>query len=498
MAALHFPTLRRRAALISLTVIVAAAAAMHAMISVSRDAAFYIHVGSQTLRGLAPHYADIDQVLGGFLLSNFALFLPPSALVAALGVPFEWPLRLYIAALAVWPLLHLWRFCRDEQDRRPLIWVLLPVYAAMVLVFPIDSLGQREQVFTLLILPYLLATIQELEETQGRPVPRGLGIGVGALAALLIKPHFVAVFVAVEAVRLLVTRRPRLLLDPVNLIIGAGHALYYGYVLIQFRQSPADPELIAWVLALKRAYLHKSLAELLLRKYSLFWLVAAGAALLGLIRPPARRGTLVWLAAFGGGMASAIVQSLGVDYHWLIATTMTAMLAAWAVAVCTGGLRLWAVGLMAVFVGLAGTRLAGAFASERVTARHMDLLGAVMAKAAPPSRTLLMIDGDYGPLYPLLGRTGYASVSSYHVYWFLDSLAASPELLGQAQPRWLDDIAATTARDILEKRPGLVFVPTEIRPAQALVLDDERVKAALAGYRPAGAEVSFTLLRRQD
>lgn len=475
--------------------IIAAAMAVQAPLAVNRDAAFYLSVGSQALGGRMPHFADLDQVLFGFVLSNFTLYLPPSALVAGFGLPFEGPLRLYILLLTAWPLWQAGRFCRRWEDRSPRVWLLPPVFAAITLVFPIDAFGQREQIFSLLILPYLLATILELEGL--RTGPRSVAIAIGTAIALLIKPHFIPVWLAVEALRLVMTRRPLGLMDRFNLIIGGGHLLYYGLVLMQFRASGADPELIAWVLALKRGYLHKTMAELLIRKYSLLWPVALAAAALALARRSGRGGMLVWTMAFAGGMASAILQSLGVDYHWLVATVMAAMMVTWGVVVVPPGKPAWAALAFAVlFAGLAGLRLNGTLASERTTARQIEVLTTAIAAAHSPSPSLIIVNGDYGPLYPVLGQTGFTNGSSYQSFWFLDVMAAQPSLRDSARPDWLDAIAATTARDISDRKPGLVLIAEEPRPEYAPILDDPRVKTALASYQRAGTAGTYRLLRR--
>lgn len=485
-------------AAVALTVLIAMAGGLlQAQLAINRDVAFYMYIGSRMLGGHAPVFADIDHVLGGVLLSNILLYLPPSAMVATLDIPFEWPLRVYVLLLATWSFRHVWRFCTRLESEHSRIWVLPPILAAMTLLFPVESFGQREHLFALLILPYLLATILETEglETGRRP----LAVGLGTLVAVVIKPHFVILFLAVEAVRMLRLRRWRALFDPVNLIVGAGHGAYYATVAAGFVRGGFDPDLVAWVLDLKRAYLNKSLADLLIRKYSLLWLPAIAAIIIGLRLARRRAGSMVWAMAFAGGLAAAIFQSLGVDYHWLIATVLAAMAIGWVVAIAPHrGSRWVAIVSLAVFTVLAVLRSVTIFPLERATTSQVATLARAILAAAPPSPTVLMINGDYGPLYPVLGRSGFTSASSYHAYWFLDAMASRPALHRDARPEWIDGIKATTARDIIERRPGLILIGLIDRPQYDMVTRDDRVRAALADYHPAGNAVGYLLLRRKD
>lgn len=200
-------------------VCVAAALALHLPMALNHDVAWILQGSQRILEGarFGRDIEDVNPPLAWWIL------LAPAALSQATGLSLGTSCKLFIAGLAVASLALCSALSggRGGAER----WALLPALAAVCLILPGYDYGQREHIMLILSMPYVVGAAIRAE---GRTVPPGLAITVGALAGagLALKPHFVAIPALVELWLLCRSRRPVLCFRPETLAI-AGAAVVY-------------------------------------------------------------------------------------------------------------------------------------------------------------------------------------------------------------------------------------------------------------------------------
>jgi hypothetical protein len=87
------------------------------------------------------------------------------------------------------------------NDKRPQTLALCLAYACLVTVLIGEAFGQREHLMIMLLSPYVFLKIAKLEKPGSRPVLAVL-IGVLAAVAIALKPHYLLVIIALEAMEM--------------------------------------------------------------------------------------------------------------------------------------------------------------------------------------------------------------------------------------------------------------------------------------------------------
>ncbi len=447
--------------------------------AVSRDPAAYIVYIRAVMMGTAQPPGTVERVLNPFILSNYLLYLP-AVLLTLVGFGVETAHKLACFLLFGWSFSHLLGYVRAYEGRAA--WVLLPTYTLVGLVFPVDGFGQKEHLFLLLILPYLLAALAPAQDN----VRLSLGGGVAAACALVIKPYLIGPWVLIEGWRML-RGGARSVFNRLNLLVVAVQVAYYAAVLILVARLPDSHGVVAAVLDIKRSYLRADWSTLFIRRFTLIWLVGGLGLAAALMVRRLRHGAVVWLLAVVAAIASVVVQGNGLDYHWHLVGALAGLGLAWVVAE-TEGRRVGAAALAVFFVLVALRTYPFAQAEWRNRAGLTVLVAATRPYGA--DYTLAMFSTDYAPQNQLLAMTGMANGLSFESLWFLDVLA----LPGHADPSGL--LARTEAEIIADLgRPGLVLlVPTTLNAGLTLLLSRPAVIAALARYRQMAEVNGYALM----
>jgi hypothetical protein len=296
---------------------------------VNADAAMYLYTADLILDGKVP-YVDFVEVNPPLVMYWSVL---PMGLARALGASSVSIFNALVMALAGLGVVSLARYLRatlpelSEAHRHlaALAWLGFSFYvflggvtgSAIVASVP-DHFGQREHLFALAFLPFLLLRWARWD-TQAAPCSRAEAIAVGVLAGLGtgLKPYFAAVPVAIELHGLLKHGRPRVLWAPeVLAFVGVGAAYVLHFFLVPgLREAflghwlPLTAERYAayhstWEHVLGQGSLHAALVLLFA------WLLPWDARYKAMLRR-------VWpLASFLAGSAIAMVaQHKGWTYH---------------------------------------------------------------------------------------------------------------------------------------------------------------------------------------
>ena len=192
------------------------------------DTGFLLDIAGRVLDG-ARLYVDIIEINPPLIVG---LNLPIVLAARALDVPEILVYRLAVAALVLACIGLTGRvlgYLFPAGDARPRRWILLLLTLVLFLLSG-AYFGEREHLMLALISPYLaLVAVRAVKQ----PVPWWEAAGVGALAGLgfALKPHFLLLFVAVEAY-LLVRRRDAARPARPETLAVAGVLLAYGVVVL--------------------------------------------------------------------------------------------------------------------------------------------------------------------------------------------------------------------------------------------------------------------------
>jgi hypothetical protein len=195
----------------------------------NHDAAVMLQVGDVMLHGGVP-YRDIIEItppmapaihMAPVLISNLTDLSQPVAFHLCVT------LLLAFSCWQIWSLLGLWNPAFSANRR--LLFLGGWLSGSLSLQLALDY-GQREHLFALVLLPWLLCRVLRSENIQP-PLYTVVPLGIIAAPFILIKPFFLAVVIAIELVLLVRTRRLRTLVSPeTGLLVGWGTA-YFIYLV---------------------------------------------------------------------------------------------------------------------------------------------------------------------------------------------------------------------------------------------------------------------------
>jgi hypothetical protein len=130
-----------------------------------------------------------------------------------------------LAVVSVWWCAILLKEIFPEASRLRHAMVLLLLFALLPLSR--EDFGEREHLLLILVLPYVLLTVRWIGDDE--PAPRGsLLAGLAAGVGIALKPYFIALWIALEALALLHRRpgRPWLRLESAMIVtVGLGYLL---------------------------------------------------------------------------------------------------------------------------------------------------------------------------------------------------------------------------------------------------------------------------------
>lgn len=112
-------------------------------------------------------------------------------------------------------------------------WPLLAAAAAVILILPAQTFGEREHIALVAFLPVLAAAVARAknERPDGRAV---LAAGIGGGITAIVKPHFALAVVCVSVAAAIGARSWRVVFSPENWLAAAALTAYGVFVLVAF------------------------------------------------------------------------------------------------------------------------------------------------------------------------------------------------------------------------------------------------------------------------
>jgi hypothetical protein len=188
---------------VSLALIVAASAYVNAQILHCSDVVWLLQVAKQAMHG--GHYVtDFHETNPPLILY---IYMIPAWVAEHLNINSYAAAAIEVYCLVAISLLLVGRYAKDifsENINHARIFIVL--LACLFVLVPINFFMQRENICTILAMPYLLLVALRLKKIE--PGSRAITILVGALAgvAFAIKPQFVIVPICIEVVAKLCSR----------------------------------------------------------------------------------------------------------------------------------------------------------------------------------------------------------------------------------------------------------------------------------------------------
>jgi len=433
------------------------------------DNALNLQYGQLLIDGKVP-YVDFVDTNPPLIMYVNAI---PAYVARRLGLNPITVFSLCVVAVVTWSMVvmhaQLKRGLPSHQGLGPLS--LVSLWGGFnLLMWIAGPFGQREHLFVLLYVPFLLLRWRRWSGAAVRPVPAIL-VAVAAAVGVCLKPYFALPALAVEAWALLVARRPAALAQPEIAAFVATGVVY----LVHFLLLPAAA----------RAQLVGRWLPLLWRGYAVYGLpwtdtlnkTAIACMLVGIIGLVAVRlfrrssvGTLIGMVATFtvGAVAGYLIQRKGWPYHQIPSIAGAALcvgVLALAIdgtasvrAASTWPLKVLRAAVVAVpvtflVVIIATTWRLGQFDSEHGLRTFGPLMEAYTREGEP----VLFLSTSVQPAYPAILQAHRQPGSRY--LW----LFPIPMLVGGTSPgadapaeerRFLSELT----EDIARRRPPLIFV----------------------------------------
>jgi hypothetical protein len=362
-----------------------------------------------------------------------------------------------------------------------------------IFFLPVSLFGEREHLFCILAMPYLLTLplrgIEPADFAFGRCC-----IGFVAGLAVNLKPPFGLVIVAAESLSLLTDRR-RALFRPEQIGLAASAILSIPIYPLVFPRYASD--VVPWVVDLYGAFADTPTT---IRKAA-EW---GGAALLMFFawgrdaNPAMERWRRLMLVVTAAWLAIFVIQDKGWDYQIFGASLLVVLLAG--AALQAQGARPVGRGAAAACALLLIVRAGAQFEAPDYVESHFPTIRRLILQT-PGSFQVLTSAGTPG--FPFAVETGHEWASRYGCLMLLPGIVAA-EARGE-HSRWEAPFRQAVAEDLASFKPPLIFVQTEQLPGLpvhfdvlAWLLRDPRFAALWAQYRPDGtADRYFAVFRRQ-
>lgn len=279
-----------------------------AFIPTNADVSWLITIGEKVLDGAQP-YIDFIEVNPP---ASILLYLPAVALARILHLSPEFVVgALVFVAAGVSLFISARIAAHGRLLNRSDIAPLAALFAAALLVLPMQTFGQREHIALIAFIPALAVYALRAER---KPVALhwAIAAGIGAGLAVIIKPHLVLAVLFAASAAAIHARSWRSLFAVENWIAGIAALGYAALVLVAYPAFLSDVvPLVAMVYVPVRTPLVRLLTEfatpIFIAALALIWWLKRGAAF------AAPFGLLV-AAAFGFA-AAFYVQQKGWPYH---------------------------------------------------------------------------------------------------------------------------------------------------------------------------------------
>lgn len=476
-----------------------------------------------------------DRVLGGQRLYRDILEINPP-LIVWLQLPIVW--LAHLTGVAADVLLRLVMVLaalaaatasstiigRDSRGGagRDTVWSF-PVMVGVLLLLPGGAFGQREQMITMLLLPYLATQANRLDHRPVRP-RAAICAGVAAGLAVALKPHYVLVWLLVSGYRSAAALPRRFSLQPEDLsVICTGAA----YILVVALAAPDFFALAQTYGAAYLAYTTMTRLQILGESAAIIWLVIA-IVVWRVRRSGSDRGAGAVLALAGvGAAAAAIWQGKGWTYHFLPAVSFAVLLGALALRAVPSGAqrggqaaaRTAAAALLLVsWVPLMQSVLwqltrGEAGPSPQASMEQRELEAAVGGQGG--ARSILVLSSDMTAAQPWVASSGLVSRNSFPCLWvpataYHTRWNGVPRVLPRRPAEMTGAERAafgTVVSDFTVHPPDLLVIESRAKNERftgypggfdhlAYYGADPRFAACLRQYRQVAALSGFEMLRR--
>ena len=167
------------------------------------DVSMYTEMGQKLLDGQRP-YVDYEEI--NFPMIH-ALNVLPASLSRLTGFAPTVTVQICLVALLLLSLGMTGRLLTAYSESRSVAFtVIFGMTALSWVLFIVLQWGEREHIFVLLYLPWMVTRLMRRED---KPIGRGTALTVGLMAGIgvALKPYFVLTAILVEGVGLLTTRR---------------------------------------------------------------------------------------------------------------------------------------------------------------------------------------------------------------------------------------------------------------------------------------------------
>lgn len=271
---------------------------------INHDTAWYLLATREWLSGF-PLYDEISEVNPPL---NFYYTVPALWIADALSISDKNAQYLLITALIFVILTWCQKILRSACNLGPAKTALITLILAAGLIIPsLRDFAQREQLFVLLLMPWLtgLATHQTTELCQeiGRSFVAALGV--------CLKPHFVLIPIGLTLLQIYQKRSLRPIFSPSNLTYLVVGLAYVAYVAIQ------HPTYLTTIAPMARdIYGAYRIEGWIVVVFALPALVCGLLLSIATLREkPVNQAILVFLVAATGALAIFGVQGTGFRYH---------------------------------------------------------------------------------------------------------------------------------------------------------------------------------------
>lgn len=362
----------------------------------------------------------------------------------------------------------------------------LPTILAVLLILPMDNFGEREHIALILMLPALCCLVARLDGA--RPATWTLLLaGLGAGAAVSIKPHFALALIFPELLLLVRLRSWTLLMRVENMAAAALMSVYAGVVLVFFYDyfTTTFPLVREMYIPVR----HFELWQIFL-VLPPFKILISTIALIALAARPAlyQNMVLVPLLAAFGFFGSLVVQGKGWPYHGYPSIALCVVAVAICVATRAISLddirRRWSL----VTRGLAMLLLIqlGQALYWFCDGRNVKPIIAAVSRLAPHPRIFTVTD-DLALGHPLTRIVGGEWVSRMCSQWMSDgALRMWNRVDPSNHPRLREQIERErrmTIEDIGRGRPDVILVDHFRIDWREWITEHEGLRTAFADYR---------------
>lgn len=440
------------------------------------DLAWYQYMAARWLEG-ADLYRDLVEVNPPLIVW---LNVPPAAAERVAGLSASAVYPVWVLVLTGLSLGLMSRSMGKEESpggsQRRLHLLILFAFALVAVPGMMFVLGQREHLMLVLVLPYLVLAAGRIGGSVGAgSQPRTARIASGVLGGLgfALKPHFLLVLVAVEALVWL-RKSGRWRLSP-ELLAAAATVVAYGSTVMVIH-----PEALGVARRFASYYAgHRQMGfmDFLTRWETLF---TSAAVVLWVLRVRTQDRSplgelMVTVAVVGLGLAW--LQGMGWSYHFTPAvgagTIVTGLVALDLRRVDTGVGKI-ASGAAAVLLGvllLRGGVVAWTAATSDIEGEgRIEATASLMGELAPEGR-VVVLSPQIGSAFPLVNRAGVHWGIRYPSLWVL-TIARGVESPEPGDADAAETLPGRVRRDV---------VSDMLREPPDLILVDERAVARTLG-----------------